>query len=133
MEQSITFPPIRELKISHPSLVDNEEEYMAAIVELARSQHALGVPFGRVTVRGEHFPTATTEMLGPWVGEVDYRKKPYTRAYNEWNRTLYGTGATLAGYRSTGLVMCRDKFHQILRQLQKDQSKIVNKEGSARI
>ena len=83
MEQSITFPPIRELKISHPSLVGNEEEYMAAIVELARSQHALGVPFGRVTVRGEHFPTATAEMLGPWVGEVDYRKEPYTRAYNE--------------------------------------------------
>jgi len=83
MEQSVKFPPIRELKISHPSFVGNGEEYMAAIVELAKSQHALGVPFGRVTVRGEHFPTATAEMLGPWVGEVDYRKERYTLVYNE--------------------------------------------------
>jgi len=83
MEQPIAFPPIRELKISHPSTVGNEEEYMAAIAELAKSQHVLGVPFGRVTVRGQHFPTATAEMLGPWVGEADYRKERYTQAYDE--------------------------------------------------
>ena len=71
MEQPITFPPIKELTISHPLMVDNEE-CMAAIVELTKSQHALGVPFERVTVRAEKFPVAMVEMLEPWVGEVDW-------------------------------------------------------------
>ena len=69
-KQLIAFPPIKRLTISHPSMVD-EEECMAAIVELAKSQNALGVPFERVTVRAEELPTGMREMLEPWVGVAD--------------------------------------------------------------
>ena len=70
MVQPIAFPPIKELTISHPSMVDGEK-CMAAIVKLAKSQHALGVPFERVTVRAEKLPTAMAETLGPWVSVAD--------------------------------------------------------------
>jgi len=71
MDQSVVFPPIKELSISYPSRMDSEEECMAAIVELAKSQHALGVPFERVTVRAGELPDGMVEMLEPWVGVAD--------------------------------------------------------------
>ena len=77
MGQPIAFPPIKELTISHPSMVNDEERCMAAIVELAKSQHALGVPFERVKVRAEKLPTAMAEMLGPWVSVADCREERY--------------------------------------------------------
>ena len=47
--QPISFPPIKEFTIFDPiqSLCDNEA-YAAAVVGLAKSQHARGVPFERV-------------------------------------------------------------------------------------
>ena len=71
MGQQITFPPIKELTISHPKMVDYEDKCMNAVVELAKSQHALGVHFERVTVRAEKLPTAMAETLGPWVSVAD--------------------------------------------------------------
>jgi len=68
MKQPIVFPPIKELKISHPLMLQRKEECLAAIVELAKSQHALGIPFERLTVCMEEPPTAMEEMLRPWVG-----------------------------------------------------------------
>ena len=79
----IVFPPIKELTISHPLLLDDEEECMAAIVELAKSQHALGVPFERVTLRAEKLPTGMAEMLGPWVGVADCCEERNSQFHDE--------------------------------------------------
>ena len=64
-------PPIKRLEISHPSFRPGKEECMAAIVELARSRHALGIPFELITVRMERLPKAMAERLGPWVGAAE--------------------------------------------------------------
>jgi len=82
MEQPITFPPIKEISILHPSTAGDGEEWVAAVAELAKSQHALGIPFERVTVRAEKFPMAMAEMLKPWVGEADCYRERYVRAYD---------------------------------------------------
>ena len=66
----ITFPPIKELTILHPPILGGGE-YIAAIVELAKSQHTLGIPFERVTIHTWGFPRKAVEMLNPWVGEVN--------------------------------------------------------------
>ena len=71
-----TFPPTKELTVAHPSMID-DEECMSVIVKLAKSQHALGVPFERVTFRAEKLPKAMAEMLRPWVGVAD--------CYEEWH------------------------------------------------
>lgn len=70
MEQPVVFPPIKKLTISHPFMRDHDES-MAAVVKLAKSQHARGVPFERVTVCMEKLPTAMEEGLRPWVGTAD--------------------------------------------------------------
>ena len=93
----VVFPPIRKLTISHPllegghsivlwlfpvpvltfsPLADYErtrrnETYVATIVELARSQHTLGIPFERVTLRMKGLPPAMAGGLAPWVSAVD--------------------------------------------------------------
>jgi len=82
-EQPIALPLIKELTISHPLVVGDEEGCMAAIVELAKSRHALGIPFRRVTVRAEGVPAEMAEMLGPWVGDADCHEEPITRAHSE--------------------------------------------------
>ena len=63
----VVFPPTKELTISHPLC---PFEFEAAIVRLAESQHALGVPFERVTVRMDCLPAEMAERLRPWVGAV---------------------------------------------------------------
>lgn len=83
MEQPTALPLIKELTISHPLTMGDEEGRMAAIVELAKSQHALGIPFRRVTVRAEGLPAEMAEMLGPWVGEADCHEEPITQTRNE--------------------------------------------------
>ena len=65
---SFVFPPIKELTILRPSM---DERHMGAIVELAKSQHAKGVPFERVTVRARMLPAVMVEELRQWVGAVD--------------------------------------------------------------
>ena len=68
-------PPVRRLTISHPSYKRNKEACMAAIVELAKSRHALGIPFEHLTVCMERLPQVMAERLGPWVGVVDCREE----------------------------------------------------------
>jgi len=64
-------PPVRRLTISHPSYKRNKELCMAAIVELAKSRHALGIPFEHLTVAMERLPSVMAERLEPWVGAAD--------------------------------------------------------------
>ena len=65
----VVFPPIKELTISDPSYIALAN-FGAAMVGLAESQHALGVPFERVTVRMDRLPAEMAERLKPWVGAV---------------------------------------------------------------
>ena len=69
--QPIAFPQIKEFKILYPSIGANEVACMETIVELAKSQHALGIPFECITVRtlGPHAKKA--EQLGRWAAAVD--------------------------------------------------------------
>ena len=53
----------------HP-LYLSPRDCAAAIVRLAESQHALGIPFERVTVHMDCLPEDTVEWLRPWVGTV---------------------------------------------------------------
>lgn len=76
------FPPTKELTVAHPSMGD-DEECMAVIVELAKSQHALGVPFERVTFRAEKVPEAMAEMLRPWVGVADCYEERRVEAHDQ--------------------------------------------------
>jgi hypothetical protein len=71
MEHPIVYPPIKELVISHPLMLQDKEECITAIVEFAKSQHARGIPFDRVVFCMEKLPTAIAERLKPWVGIVD--------------------------------------------------------------
>jgi len=70
-ERLVVFPQIRELVISHPSHPHNGERCMATILELARSRHAPGIPFERMTVRMKRLPTVMVEKLRPWVSVVE--------------------------------------------------------------
>jgi hypothetical protein len=78
MEEPIVYPPIKELKIYHPSRSSSyyQEECMTAIVEFARSQHARGIPFERVEFCMEKLPTGIVERLRPYVGTLDCYEEP---------------------------------------------------------
>ena len=67
VKKPVEFPPIKELTISHPL---RSSKFKVAMVRLAKSQHALGVPFERVTVRMDRLPAEIAEKLRPWVGVV---------------------------------------------------------------
>ena len=71
LEQPFVFSTVKELTISHPITPHNREECAMAIAELAKLQHAVGIPFERVTVCMERLPRSMAEMLRPWVGVVD--------------------------------------------------------------
>ena len=71
MKEPIVFPHIRHLTISHPSMEGSKDEYMDAIVDLTKSQHARGMPFERVTVRAESLPAVMEERLRQWVSVMD--------------------------------------------------------------
>ena len=68
------FPPIKELVLLRPAMAVGEK-YMSAIVELAKSQHARGMPFERVTVRARTLLPVMVEGLKQWVGTVDCREE----------------------------------------------------------
>jgi len=74
MDHPIVFPPIKWLTISHPPM-EGPEECIFAIVELAKLQHALGVPFERVTFLAKGLPAGMAEMLELWVGVADCREE----------------------------------------------------------
>ena len=76
-ERQMVFPPIRELVLSHPLHRHNDESCAATIVEFARSQHVLGIPFEYMSVCMRRLPTGMAEMLVPWVGTVEcYEEVP---------------------------------------------------------
>ena len=64
------FPPVRELTVSGV-WPDDRQWWMNGIVELAKSQHELGIPFERMIIRMEEVPAELTERLGEWVSAVD--------------------------------------------------------------
>ena len=68
-------PSVKRLTISHPSYKRSKELCMAAIVELAKSRHALGIPFEHLTVCMERLPKVMAERLEPWVGAADCREE----------------------------------------------------------
>ena len=84
---SVVFPPIEELTILHPfyspPLSPPRENFEAAMVGLAESQHALGVPFGHVTVRMGNLPKGMAERLRPWVGAGDCYNERYEGDYHD--------------------------------------------------
>jgi len=69
IEQPVIFPPTKELTITHP-LYQSPGKCAEVIVRLAKSQHALGMPFERVTVRMRNLHATMAERLRPWVGVV---------------------------------------------------------------
>ena len=77
-EEPVTFPPIKEFSFSHPADIFDEE--CTAVVEFAKSQHASGIPFERVIIRGECMPTGMEEALRPWVGSVEHYREELCEA-----------------------------------------------------
>jgi hypothetical protein len=71
IEQPVAFPIVKKLKISHPVPISCGE-CATIIVRLAKSQHALGVPFERVTIHMEENPSGMVVALGRWVGLVGF-------------------------------------------------------------
>jgi hypothetical protein len=69
IKEPVVFPPIKELTISYP--LCSNEECTTAIVGLAKSQHKLGIPFERVTIRRRSMLVDVEEGLRPWVGSVE--------------------------------------------------------------
>ena len=68
--QPASFPPIKELAIIRPiQLFRDEEEYAAAIVELARSQDARGMPFERMRFC-TGLPSPLMDELAVFVGTI---------------------------------------------------------------
>jgi hypothetical protein len=70
VKEPVVFPPIKELTISHPEYL-SDEQCKAVILGLARSQHELGTPFGHVVIRKGSIPLGMEEELKQWVGSVE--------------------------------------------------------------
>ena len=75
-EHPIVYPPIKELCVHHPAMLHHEEECISAIVGLAKSQHARGIPFERLELLMETLPAGIAERLTPWVGVVECDESP---------------------------------------------------------
>ena len=70
--QPTSFPPIKELVVVYPMMLFHEEAtYEAAIVELARSQDARGMPLESVKFYTEA-PLLLIDELAAFVGTVEY-------------------------------------------------------------
>jgi hypothetical protein len=69
-EEPIVFPPIQKLTILHP-LCLFDELCTTGLVGLARSQHALGIPFERVEIWNKGMSVEVEQSLRPWVGSVE--------------------------------------------------------------
>ncbi|KAF9783894.1 hypothetical protein BJ322DRAFT_1197273 [Thelephora terrestris] len=77
LEKPIVFLRTKELTILHLSMEVDEMECASAILKLAKSQHALAIPFERVTVHMEWIPGEIEEELRRWVGAVDFHEDEY--------------------------------------------------------
>jgi hypothetical protein len=69
--QPVVFPHIKTLVILNPLMEIDETECLKAIVDLAKSQHSLGIPFGCVKVRLWTIPAGMAEELSQWANAVD--------------------------------------------------------------
>jgi hypothetical protein len=69
VEEPAVAPPTKQLTIWNTVCTSDEE--CAAIVGLAESQHALGVPFERLVILGGTVFAGIEERLRPWVGNVE--------------------------------------------------------------
>ena len=77
VDETVVFPPTKQLTISHPNLHSSDEQFKVTMVGIAKSQHRLGIPFERVVIRKETMPVGMEKGLGPWVGSVEHRyEKP---------------------------------------------------------
>ena len=68
-KEQVVFPSVKELTIS---CLTNLFDCEALIVRLAQLQHARGIPFERVVIRGVKAAEGVEEELRPWVGSVEY-------------------------------------------------------------
>ena len=73
IEEPLAFPATKEFTVSHP--VELIEEECVGMIQLARLQHSLGIPFERVTFCGESVPQGLEEGLKPWVSSVECRRQ----------------------------------------------------------
>ena len=78
-EGPIVFPQINQLTILHPVMEEEGDRFGCtnAVMELAKSQHAQGIPFEHVTVCMWSLPPGMVEGLGQWIGVVDCREELY--------------------------------------------------------
>ena len=76
VQELAVFPSIEEFTISHPQCAPRET-CATAIVGLCESQHALGIPFERVTVHMDNPPAEMVEKLRLWVCTVHCYDEPY--------------------------------------------------------
>jgi hypothetical protein len=60
LDGPVAFSPIKELTISHPLIISNEQ-FTAMITRLAKSRYALGIPFESVIIRTGHVFTGVEE------------------------------------------------------------------------
>ena len=81
MEQRV-FPSIRVLITVEHSKDPFDEERVAAIVELARSQHMRGMPFERVVFHMKS-SAGMAEWLEPWVRAVDFSEETISADYQD--------------------------------------------------
>lgn len=65
VEEPVVFPLIKQLTISHPDHISNEE--YVAIVKLAKSQYILGTPFERMIIRRETGSSGMVQQLRLWI------------------------------------------------------------------
>lgn len=71
MEHPIVYPPIKQFGITHHWAQLHREESLAAIVEFAKSRHALGTPFEKMEFCMSRLPEGIAERLRPWVNELN--------------------------------------------------------------
>jgi hypothetical protein len=71
LEQPIVYPPIKELRITHPFMTWRRDECLGAIVELAKSQYMRGIPFKRIKFRTGILRVPIADRLRPWIDAVD--------------------------------------------------------------
>ena len=69
VREPVVFPRIKELTIRHPA--SSDEVCTTAIVGLAKSHHALGIPLERVIFCATSMPPGMEEAVRPWVGSVE--------------------------------------------------------------
>ena len=75
LETPLVFLQAKKLTILHPSVGYNAVGCARAILELAKLQHALAIPFERVTISTGWFPIRMKGELERWVGAVDYSEE----------------------------------------------------------